>query len=97
MCIASAPVSLPPDLRFLFSQIELRDHIFYADPQTTMTLMIFCFITDEKRGVARAKGEGEKERECTTEWGPPHAGIPACRLMRTQGPSTYQVSSVGFH
>ena len=26
-----------------------------------------CFITAEKGGVARAKGEGEKEKECTTE------------------------------
>ena len=25
------------------------------------------FITVEKGGVARAKGEGEKEKECTTE------------------------------
>ena len=26
-----------------------------------------CFVTAEKGGVARAKGEGEKEKECTTE------------------------------
>ena len=26
-----------------------------------------CLITAEKGGVARAKGEGEKEKECTTE------------------------------
>jgi hypothetical protein len=26
-----------------------------------------CFITAEKGEVARAKGEGEKEKECTTE------------------------------
>ena len=26
-----------------------------------------CFITAEKGGVARAKGEGEKEKECITE------------------------------
>ena len=29
--------------------------------------VFFCFITAEKGGVARAKGEGEKEKKCTTE------------------------------
>ena len=29
--------------------------------------MFVCLITAEKGGVARAKGEGEKEKECTTE------------------------------
>ena len=28
---------------------------------------MLSFITAEKGGVARAKGEGEKEKECTTE------------------------------
>ena len=32
--------------------------------QRTLTC---CFITAEKGGVARAKGEGEKKKECTTE------------------------------
>jgi hypothetical protein len=30
--------------------------------------MVFvCFITAERGGVAKAKGEGQKEKECTTE------------------------------
>jgi len=33
----------------------------------TDKLDFFDFITAEKGGVARAKGEGEKEKECTTE------------------------------
>ena len=32
------------------------------------------FITSEKGGVARAKGVGEKEKECTTEYGAIHDG-----------------------
>jgi len=32
-----------------------------------MVLYLVCFITAEKGGVTRAKGEGEKEKECTTE------------------------------
>ena len=32
-----------------------------------MTVFELVFITAEKGGVARAKGEGEKEKECTTE------------------------------
>ena len=31
------------------------------------TVYLVCFITAEKGGVARANGEGEKEKECTTE------------------------------
>ena len=29
--------------------------------------LVLCFITAEKGGVARANGEGGKEKECTTE------------------------------
>ena len=35
--------------------------------ETELTGSSFCFITAEKGRVARAKGEGEKEKECTTE------------------------------
>ena len=41
-------------------------HVPFRDSQG---LSNFCFITAEKGGVhvARVKGEGEKEKDCTTE------------------------------
>ena len=42
---------------------------------------ICCFITAEKGGVARAKGEGEKEKECTTEGEPTTFCMSPCTLF----------------
>ena len=35
---------------------------------------LYLFITAEKGGVAKAKGEGEKKKDCTTECKPTVTG-----------------------
>ena len=40
---------------------------YHSGTQKLADTTIVCFITAEKGGVARAKGGGENEKECTTE------------------------------